>query len=351
MPNTQFEIHISDVGAYKKCRRLWHWSSSLQRGLEPNRPYLPYFLGRAVHAALQDYYENGVHPADAVDAFMQNESASASEFSSTDLAAHTAFLKALLGHYYIWTVAQTGPWADSNLEFMALETEFKVPLNNPTTGRASNKVLLAGRFDGLVRRKDDGSVWLLETKTTRSIKEFVVAVGNAEQAAAYITAAQKQLGVQVEGVLYNLMKKRVPAAPDVRLDGQLSQDMKFDGTPEYYIQCVKNHHTDWTPAQMNAVYAPFISKLRTRPSDWFARMPVRRTQHELKQFSADLWTVALEMTRKTTPIYPSPSQMNCTWCQFRDVCLAYNRGEDIEPIFEHEFRPKREWDSLEAREV
>lgn len=350
IPAGAHEIHISDVRTFLECRRKWNWSSPLKANLQPDRPYVPFFLGRGIHNALQEYYENGIVPQDTVDEFIHRELAGmTSQLESEVVEEQRALMHAMLSHYQLWTQKQQGEWADSNLHFLSLETEFRTPLYS-TTGRPSNKVFLAGRFDGVVRNEQTGQIWLWETKTARSLSELISTLQNDMQAGAYILAAQQELGMEIAGVLYNIMRKKAPDKPAVRQDGQLSQAISIDCTPEYYIQACKDHHPTWTPTQLNAVYSEFIKKLRAKPATFFARVPVRRTQNELAQLAIDLHTIALEMTRQNTPIYPSPSWRNCTFCMFKAPCLTQNAGGDVEFALSTEYRVKTPWDAEVAYE-
>jgi hypothetical protein len=248
----------------------------------------------------------------------------------------------MLEHYQQWVESKefTGVrWQDANLEFLALETEFSVPIRTPS-GRVSPKVFLAGRMDGIVRLKDDGSVWLWETKTARSIKELSRSLANDPQAGAYIIAAQELFDVQPQGVLYNILRKKEPTAPEVLQTGLLTRRKNIDTTAPAYLAAVRKQHPDWTQETIVETYGEVLQSLLDEGNQFFARLPVRRSAAELESLRHDLWTVSLEMTHSWTPLYPNESWLNCNFCHFRAPCLTMNADGDYEFLLQNEFRTR-----------
>lgn len=354
-----YEIHISDVRTFKSCRRKWNWASPLRENLEKRIPYAPFFTGRAIHHCLEFYHRDGVRLDDSLKEFLENERETMEKVGrlwpqeEATFAEQIVLIAGMLEHYWQWTTKEKGRFSDENLEVISMETEFKVPLYNPY-GKKSNKVILAGRFDGLVRKKDDGSYWLWEVKTCRSIKEFVRTLDNDEQAGAYMIAAQEVYNVPVTGVLYNLMRKKVPTRPAVRRnDGMLSQNKQIDTTAFAYVDAALKHHADDFDDKkslnkfVRSYYGNFIQTLLERGNEFFARIPIYRSATELRNLRSDLWTVALEMTRQSTPIYPSPGWNNCNFCHFKPPCLMLNSGADPSFVFEHEYQQRQPWQTFE----
>lgn len=341
----KIEIHISDMRTFKQCRRKWNWSSPLRSNLEPLIPYAPFFTGRAIHHCLENYYRDSVPFDTALAAWMENERAEMRKVGAlwpqeeAKLAEQTVLMRGMLDHYMLWVQKQVGRWADGNLKFVAHEQEFSVPLRNPA-GRASSKVYLAGRFDGLVENISDGTFWIWETKTTRSIQELERSLANDEQCGAYIYAAQELYDVPVSGVLYNIMRKKVPTQPQALQNGMLSKNKNIDTSAEVYLDAVKRQHPGIDGAGIREFYGDIIQHLLDEPNKFFARVPVYRTANEIRQLAHDLWTVALEMTRATTPLYPTPNWMNCNFCHFRGPCLAFNAGADYQFMLQNEFQTK-----------
>jgi len=353
-----YEIHISDIRTFKSCRRKWNWSSPLREGLEPSVPYVPFFTGRAIHYCLENFYGPKHTPMlESLSVFLEVEKGEMERVGklwpqeSELIAEQIVLINGMLQHYTEWVEQDISKWSDKNLDFWKLETEFSVPLRTPN-GRPSPRVFLAGRFDGVVRRKDDGSYWLLEHKTTRSISELVSSLDNDEQAGAYLIAAGELLSIQPTGVLYNVMRKKIPTEPMLLQSGLLSQNKQIDTTVYAYIRAAQRAHEADFPdlKERNKFimdqYGEFLQHLMDQGNKFFLRVPIYRTGMEMQQLQHDLWTVALEMVRPSTPIYPAPSWNNCKFCHFRSPCLATNSGADVGIILDNEYRKREPWQTF-----
>lgn len=360
----KYDIHISDLRAFLSCRRQWDWSSMLRQGLEPRITYAPFFTGRAIHYCLQKWYENGATPEQVLPKFVEHEVKNMEQSGALwpqELATveeQVELIKGMVDHYFMWVAKDVGPWADKNLRFIAMETEFTVPIESPT-GRSSTRIQFSGRFDGLVQRIDNGSYWLLETKTAKSIKGLQGTLDNDSQAGGYALAARKLFDKNVSGVLYNVLRKKLPTWPRQLVDGYLSQDKRIDTTPQVYIQAIKENHLEWQDGSgwtkegneaLMRTYGDFLRYLMSEEyqSDkaFFARIPIRRTRQELDQLERDIHYIGLEMVRNPR-IYPTASWSTCPSCRFKGPCLTMNAGGDFGSLLHSEYRLRREWDSVE----
>jgi hypothetical protein len=248
----------------------------------------------------------------------------------------------LMEHYNIWVGSKEqadNPWGDNNLEFLDMETVFNVPILTEG-GRPSSRVWLGGRFDGIVRRRDDGSLWLFESKTSRSILELQKTLAFDEQAGGYIYAAQLLLGEQIYGVVYNIMRKKVPTRPRVLNTGELSKNKNIDSTFAYYWSCIEDQHPDLPKEAKVESYRDILEHLNNKGNTFFSRTVIRRTEAEIEELARNLRVTALEMVRPSTVLYPAPGWTNCTFCRFTAPCLAMNSGHDYEMILDHEYRKR-----------
>lgn len=346
----KYEVHVSDVRAFKSCRRKWHWSSPLGLNLEPDKPYAPFFLGRVIHTALELYYRsNGrmsMYDATDIATTIEREKMEVAgtlwDTEEEMLEENTELAFGMMENYDIWQRSgeqQNSVWGDANLEFLDMETVFTVPLRT-AKGNPSSKVFLGGRFDGLVRRRDDNTLWLFESKTTRSIMELQRTLAFDEQAGAYIYAAQELLGEAVYGVVYNIMRKKVPTKPQLLKNGTLSKNKSIDTTVHTYWQAVQDAHPEWTKEEMLEEYNDILQILHEKENKFFNRTIVRRTPQEIEELANNLRIVSLEMTRDNTPLYPSPGWNNCTFCRFTGPCLSMNAGSDYQSILDAEYRQR-----------
>lgn len=329
---TTHDIHISDVLAFKSCRRKWDYSSVLRRNLAPVGIYVPFFVGRVIHGALDRMYRYGANPAGEVLDLVDTETR---QLREQYLEMYTAqllkindqgtFCMQILDHYVQWTQSYNGPLNDRDLDFLNLEQRFDVPMRT-NRNFIARRLRLAGRFDGVVRNKRDDQLYLWEVKTTRSIAERLKMLDLEEQADAYMLAAQELLGQPLAGVIYTLIRKAVPEQPQVLKNGMLSQNKQIDTTFECYLSAIRAHHQhDATRDFISTHYGDFLQHLLDNAKPFFARVLIRRTQAQLKAARDELYAVAREMTNPRAPIYHH-GQPSCNWCIFREPCVATQQG-------------------------
>jgi hypothetical protein len=346
-------IHISDIRAFRSCRRRWDWQSGMRNNLEPAVPYAPFFVGRAVHYCLEMYYSEQIPVWDSLDKYLENEEKIAGHMWSKEQEQwdeSVQLISELLHHYILWTQVDPSDFRDENLDFIDMEIPFNVPMYHPETGEESDQIRLEGRFDGIVMHKPTGSFWIWEAKTARSIGELVKSLENDEQAGAYIYAAQSLKDVPIKGILYNIMRKKAPVHPRELQNGFLSTQ-KGDYTPFSYVADVKKHHPDWTWDMIQQQYGSVFMNTPLGDNGFFLRYPVRRSEYEVKHLMENIYWTAMEMIDPKTVIYPSPNFVQCNFCAFRAPCMAKSRGTDYKALLAAEYQPRVKAESFREVEL
>lgn len=354
------EVHISDLRTFKSCRRKWNWSSLLREGLEPMKVYAPFFTGRCVHYALEKYYEQPhdnreTPPVDFAEYWIDEELqvilADGSLTTKDQLEDQFVLIEGMMEHYALWvdTEGHAGPYSDGLFDIISMETEFNVPIVHPETGEIHPTAQFAGRFDGIIRMKATGEHWIFETKTARSIKELLRSLVNDEQASGYLYAAETLLRIPIAGILYNVLRKKVPTRPSELSSSKFSTNKRIDTTDMWYYETLQA--AGYNHEEIMFEYGPFLLYLNEEKGNtFFQRVPVRRTDAQKKNFLLNFWDVATEMTNESTPHYPSPSMIGCNWCMFREPCLKVDLGRDPQFNLDLNYKRRREWDPLTAKE-
>lgn len=352
-------IHISDVQMFKQCRRRWHWASGLpgNRNLEPARTYTPFYLGRAVHHVLETLYRDGIDPKLSLAEFMRPTARKMRPMWDEEKTWLLDQYRQALGmcqHYILWSKKYRGPFCDRDLEFVAHEREFRLAMYNPARGTFHPEIASAGRFDGLVRYKLDGTLWLWEIKTCRSLHERIRLLANEEQTTSYIVHAERLLGEPIAGVIYTLLRKKLPTSPKLTASSipgyatALSRNKSIDTTADWYYECIRRHHGVDAPRLATTYYHDILMHLMSE-QEYFARIAVRRSEHEKALFAQELWDVAQEMLNPAVRLYPTPSY-GCGFCPFQDPCLAYNAGESFDAMMETQFKQRTGEDVADAED-
>jgi hypothetical protein len=350
-------LHITDVRAYKSCRRRHHWSSHLGDNLEPLITPWPFMLGRAVHFGLAAYNETGEHPTDAflrmMEAARKQNEAEAGELWEAELITYQEQVdlgKGMLDHYLSW-VRNTN--VDDKWETVATEMPFSVPIPIPlqaqgqmNIGEASGFVL-EGRLDGIVRHKQTGKLWIREYKTASRMPEPEV-LHFDDQNAAYAWAVSQILGEPVAGIHYRFLAKKVPEEPRVLKSGTLSKQVSTT-TYAKYVETLRkySHGKESVFNQLMDDYADVLATLLPLGGKgYFMDALVVKAPEELAAIAEELYYVGAEMTNPATPIYASPEWLKCSWCAFKEPCANMNKGRSNATLLKHGFRTRQAADEF-----
>jgi hypothetical protein len=335
------ELHISDAIIFRDCRRRWFLGSRNVSNMEPNMPMQALWLGTGVHLALEMYagclvrgMSREVAADNMIGAFEDWANAEIAQIREANFGLTPEQNESvegardmglgILAHYAEWA-----PEADAKDRIEYLQTE--VPFHLQVTDR----ITLAGRIDGIV--KAHGKLWVLENKTIGgSITTEHLLLD--EQAGAYVLAARRIFGGEVSGVMYNFLRKKVPAYPETLASGGLSKRKNIDTTFEIYLQAIVENKLD--PSD----YADILATLKQKGNVFFRREFIQRTPRELQDLEDRLIRVGEEMIRAydNSLLYPSPGKLRCRMCTFVPVCLAMAEGADWRYILNVQYRKKPE---------
>jgi hypothetical protein len=336
-------IHISDLNAFLSCRRAWNWSSNLRQHLTTIRPYEPFYFGTVMHSFFERWYD----PSWILPDVLKKHSIDALKLELSLLPeAIPEFIEfgaTLFDHYLVWQQNQQDILSDRNFASLSVEQSFDVPILTPA-GYPSSKFRFAGRVDGVWRSRVDGKLYLHEIKTTSSIDGRLAQLAFEYQPTAYMLAMSEVYKEPIAGVVYTLIRKKLPADPDVLKNGMLSKNKGIDTTADHYLACIRKHHTvsgDHADVNIKAEYGDILSTLLNQPNRFFRRHLVKRSPEQLAEMRRILYEVAHDMTNKHVAIYQTPGYF-CNNCQFSVPCLAMSQGQPIDPILsEHYTRNTR----------
>lgn len=339
-------VHISDILAFKSCRRAWDFSSPFRRNLEPVRPYRPFVMGRVIHRAMELFYRDGRPLDDTVVEEYTKQFAALEESGiiegvadDTDLVVDEfELVRSMMETYGRWR-KQPGTYNDSNWEFDPkwFEAYYETPLKNPQ-GKRSNKIGIALKVDVVARFKPTGRLWLWEFKTARSIQERMSSLPFDEQASAYLSVMSDLLGEPVEGIMYTILRKKAPEVPKVLQSGTLSLAKSIDSDADTFLRAAIEHHGCSKQAAYQQ-YRVVIDHLISQPNKFVHRGPLTRSPEELENARTHLWTVAREALQPDVPVYPHGGN-HCAYCRFRRPCELMNRSshEELQVLLEDEYK-------------
>lgn len=358
------EIHTSDRGTYKRCRRKYEWGSTVQSNLTAiGQEKDTFFLGSGFHFALEDYfgYRRFAHPALAFaayyDAYNRDELPDEAD-SLLDLAVGMLT-------YYVedWLPQWPDPfetlWVDGKPQ---VEVEVAIDLTDDLFNfglyngmpnmewlseemdrRKVDRILYVTTFDKVVIDKHE-RIYPVDYKTAAQFD--MLNLQTNPQAGAYDWSASEfytPLGFTVEGMVWQQHKKSVPERPKLVNIGKknegLSTDVRQQTTYRLYLREVKRHHNGIVPA----TYAKMLGDLANMQDDYgdryVRREVLRRNPHQREMVKANILEEVLEMLDPGLPMYPNFTK-DCSWdCPFKTPCLAKEDGMDFEHTLSTEYTP------------
>jgi hypothetical protein len=156
-----------------------------------------------------------------------------------------------------------------------------------------------------------------------------------EQILKYIWAVQKDLDIEVAGVIYTILKKKTPNEPRILKDGSLSTAKNQSVTYEAYKEAVKDHHDGDIPEK----YKETLQHFKKKGNPFFFRDSITRSQEEIREAEERIVKEARDMTENPR-IYPNPTKACSYDCSFQNACKLKSMGQDYEAELEHNFEEK-----------
>lgn len=295
-------LRTSERGAFKRC--AFRWYLEFRMGYRQNSPQADaLWFGVGIHESLAQWYQKGtkrgIHPADYFDSWAGVEIAFARTYLD-DTFDEPVWVDArelgiaMLDEY----VAYYGK--DPQWDVISTEQQFKVRIL-----QAGKPVAyFTSRWDGVVRDREDGLVYLLEHKTAAQIVTAYLELD--DQGGSYWAVASQLLrnaGIlkpneRIAGIIYNFLRK---AFPDDRPQNEEGLRLNKDNS---------------------------VSK--RQPPQPFVRAMVERSPkeqaHQLQRI-ADEVTVMNAVRNHTIPITKTPTK-DCPRCPFWIPCNLHERGSD-----------------------
>ena len=236
----------SEIKTFRRCPREHHYAYRL--GYRPVERAAPLKFGTLWHS-MQDAWW-ATRDLDAALAVVD---------ADCDPFDH-AHARALMRGYH-------ARWIDEAIETVSIETQFRAPLVNPSTGRTSRTFEMGGKIDKLLRK--DGQLWLGEHKTTSKPIEFGaqywVMITLDPQVSTYVDGV-RALGHEVAGVLYDVTRKVALRPLEANARRAVAE------TPdEYEARCVE--------------------AIAKEPDKFFNRGTIVRLQNEEDEARDDRWQV------------------------------------------------------------
>lgn len=328
-------MRTSERSNFKRCRRLWDFTSQNRRNLESVKMNKHLAFGIAVHVGLEHFYDPEgwdfpveVRTAKAISAFVDENNRQRDAESKALGGLDDERIQEYAEREELGTnmLAGYGKWAESRDNFrpVAVEQKFRIPIPTEDGGLLvvdGRPVLYQVRLDLLVE-DDDGYYWIGDHKTAGK-EDNLTFLELDTQLSSYVWAASLYYGEMMRGFIYNELFKRYPEPPNVLKSGKLSQDKRQNTTYELYLEAIEAHGLDPAP------YDGMLDYLREQPNTYFRRTQQHRSARELAVQGTYVLDEARDMYDDPA-IYPNTHKFNCNSCDFLAPSIVASEGGDVE---------------------
>lgn len=316
--------------ALRRCQRM-HFFKYI-KGYRARGARHALRFGSLVHDALEAWSRAGRGDVQLEAALKAIEAAVVRAQRENDPLDHVDVIRArvMLTGYHV-------RWVDADLEWLAVEEPFRIPLRNPATGRPSPLWEIAGKMDGIARERSTGFIYVVERKTSSEDigpgSTYWSKLTLDGQVSIYLDAA-RQGGYDVRGVLYDVLGKPkldpYKATPlEERKYTEKASKLK-DGTirPAGSLHA-NQRERDETPEEYEARLAEHVGQ---QPDRFFRRGEIVRLEDEVEEARYDIWQLAQQLRESERteryPRNPSACEQYRRMCDFWPVCSRQSTLED-----------------------
>lgn len=314
-------VSYSQVKTWKRCRQKWYYN--YVRGLKPKERVRKIDLGNYGHALLEAYYR-GEDIQEASEAYWMEQTKDMFQEQIDEYKEVREQAEALVERY-IKHYQEKG----EEFEVHAVEQHFKTTI--PTPAGYKSKTDLQGILD-LVVEDSTGEIWLVDHKfTSIDLVKYEENLVLDEQANYYLWALADMLGNHnaVSGIIFNLVRAKLPTVPKVLKSGGLSKAKNIDTDVETYLQAIKDNGLN--PKD----YTDILTHLKELDRPFFKRHRIHRTPEELAHIQEELYEMSRDM--RGCRIYRNATK-DCSWdCPYRELCIMEYKGIKDDFYIENNF--------------
>lgn len=306
------KITYSQIAAYLKCKKAWKYAYLDNLAPRVDRPALQ--LGTLVHTYLEAALKD-----ESPRAAVQNKTEK--YFKTRQFFDNELSLYMDLEH----KANLIGERAYENLikDYKVLSSEL---VEYQFTHNISDRIVLVGKVDAVVRHKRTNTNWILDHKVRGTFQSQENEELNLQNA-VYQAVLMKQ-GIETVGSIGHQIFNDLPKIPKLNKDGTMSR-----------AAC----KTDWQTYERSLLecnlnpndYIEMKSKLDE--NIFFNYLLAYRNQTELENIWEEIVLPTIDSIAHDVDFTRSLSVWNCQTCQFKELCLESLRGIDTEYTLKHNF--------------
>ena len=311
--------------SFKTCRKK-HWFS-YELGIRREVDAKALRMGSAYHSGLESLGK-GCGLDDAVEAVRAYYDAFRDAYDQYEWEIERETVVRLLCGYQ-WR------WENDELENVATEQSFQLPLRNPETGKTTPLFDLAGKIDGIVRR--DGRLGVKESKLLGDDigqeSDLWLRLRIDHQISMYVLAARK-LGYAVDHVYYDVTRKPTIKPSAVPVLDALGAKIVLDARGER----VKTEKKEWRqtgdtakgyvlqtrPMTVEEWGDKLTNDITERPDFYYVRREIPRLDQDLAEYEVELWEIqrTIRDAQRNGHHFRTANKNTCAFCPFFGLCTT-----------------------------
>lgn len=324
----------SEIKTFRQCRRKWdlRYRQGIVQKPSTIEKLGVLFFGNVVHEGLKLHYQGRTMEEIHKDVDLRFDKAieKMPQIDNLETEEQRELAKRMLSGY-----AVTFATEDRAYKHIDPEQEFFVPFG-------PGFPMFAGKVDGIAQDQD-GGYWLKEHKTADQVGEDYFNMLKVDiQHPLYMWAVEIHLGIEIKGVIYNVLRKSAPEEPELlktfEKDGtpKLSKAQKENVTYDSYIAALQRRGID--PVQYG--YMEHLEGLRERDAlgnRFFYRRYIFNDRAKTDQIvrEAKLTAKEIKMARENElAIYPNPVQMNCRGCPYFKLSASWHDRAQVKDLLD-----------------
>jgi hypothetical protein len=331
-------ITNSRMASMKTCLRKHYFAYEL--GVRRDRGSQPLRMGTALHRGLDAMAKGATFEAAATAACQDYDTVPAG-VDAFDWAIERESCIRLLHGYAV-------NYPGLQVEVIASEKSFDIPLVNPETQAPMRLFRFAGQIDKIVRLPD-GRLAVMEHKTTSDDlapeSDYWTRLRVDHQISLYLLAA-RALGYQVETVIYDVIRKpgiqprQIPQldaeGSKIVLDRDGTRVLLKNGKPRQSGDKDLGYELQSRTETAEEFGNRLTDELTGNPTRYFARREIARTEADIQEFSDEAWQQAQTLRNRqlvAQKLSEAGRDPAAAWFRTTTACLHPYRCEYCDTCF------------------
>lgn len=212
-------------------------------------------------------------------------------------------------------------YRDDGLKYVTVEKKWEFEYNG---------LMIVGRTDAEVK-DENGKTWLLERKVPKKIPDEDTRFSD-NQTVLYHWIQSICDNRAPYGIVWDYLRSKLPAVPDVLKSGELSQRKNMDTDQATYLKAIKDNELN------QADYAEMLAHLEGNEEKFFYRVWLPRPSKKqvdivVDEFLQSAFQIA-ELGEILTDRNPTRT---CKSCEMYRLCRIESRGDDSNFIRKSEY--------------